>query len=284
MNTGLLEQPVSPAANVAETATHAENATHSVSPQLAALEGRLQPLYARLAAHPLYRSLRSIEHLRTFMQAHVFAVWDFMSLLKSLQRELTCVEVPWLPTALAESRRLVNEIVLGEESDIYQGRHTSHFELYRLAMQDCGASTAAIDDALAEICSGAAVQAAMARCGAPAAAQAFVADTFSILAQGKLHVTAAAFTFGREDLIPEMFQGFVRDLNAELAGGLSTFLWYLERHIEVDGEEHGPMALRMIAELCGSDSVKWQDAEDAAVFALESRLRFWDGILASLGD
>ena len=265
-----------------EPAKSEVSGSESMPANVSALEARIEPLYARLAAHPLYRSLRSIEHLRTFMQAHVFAVWDFMSLLKSLQRELTCVNVPWLPTALAESRRLVNEIVLGEESDIYQGRHTSHFELYRLAMQDCGASTAAIDGALAEIRSGAAVQAAMARCGAPAAAQAFVADTFSILAQGKLHVTAAAFTFGREDLIPEMFQGFVRDLNAGLAGGLSTFVWYLERHIEVDGEEHGPMALRMIAELCGSDTVKWQEAEEAAVFALESRLRFWDAILASL--
>ena len=75
-----------------------------------------------------------------------------------------------------------------------------------------------------------------------------------------------------------MFKGFVRDLNRELPGSLETFLWYLDRHIEVDGGEHGPMALRMIADLCGDDDRKWAEAEEAAVFALQSRLRLWDGI------
>jgi len=243
-----------------------------------ALQQKLQPYYDRLAAHPLYRSLESVQDLRLFMQSHVFAVWDFMSLLKALQQALTCVAVPWLPSALPESRRLVNEIVLGEESDIYDGRHVSHFELYRMAMQQCGASTGAIDALVADLRGGAGVSASLSRENVPEAARSFVADTFAVLSENKPHVTAAAFTFGREDLIPEMFKGFVRDLNRELAGRLSIFLWYLERHIEVDGEEHGPMALRMIAELCGDDVEKWADAEGAAVFALESRLRLWDGI------
>ena len=149
-------------------------------------------------------------------------------------------------------------------------------------MHRCGASTAAIDQALVHLGEGATVGHALARGNAPPAAPPFVRDTFSLIAENRPHVTAAAFTFGREDLIPDMFKGFVRDLNRELGGGLDTFLWYLERHIEVDGDEHGPMALRMIAELCGEDEKKWQEAERAATFALESRLRFWDGILASL--
>ena len=246
------------------------------------LASRLQPYYRRLAAHPLYASLHTVADLRTFLEAHVFAVWDFMSLLKALQRGLTCVDVPWTPSALPESRRLVNEIVLGEESDVFEGRPLSHFEIYRIAMQQCGASTAAVDALLAHLCEGATVERALAQSNAPMAAQAFVWDTFSLLAEDKLHVAAAAFTFGREDLIPEMFKGFVRDLNRQPGGAVETFLWYLERHIEVDGDEHGPMALRMIAELCGNDAAKWADAERAAVFALESRLRFWDGIAASL--
>ncbi len=249
---------------------------------LHALEAKLQPFYQRLAAHPLYASLRTANHLQTFLEAHVFAVWDFMSLLKSLQRGLTCVDVPWTPSALPESRRLVNEIVLGEESDVFEGQPLSHFEIYRIAMHRSGASTAAIDSMLTHLRNGATVEQALAQSGAPLPAQAFVWDTFSLIAEGKLHVTAAAFTFGREDLIPDMFKGFVRDLNRQLGGGLDTFLWYLERHIEVDGDEHGPMALRMIAELCGNDPTKWQEAERAAIFALESRLRFWDGILATL--
>ncbi|GAA3748482.1 DUF3050 domain-containing protein [Terriglobus aquaticus] len=254
----------------------------NVNPRISALTTRLQPLYTRLSQHPLYASLETLKDLHLFMEAHVFAVWDFMSLLKALQRGLTSVEVPWTPSPLPESRRLINEIVLGEESDVYQGEPLSHFELYRLAMQQCGASTAAIDALLQSLRNGDLLGPALAASGAPQEAQSFVGDTFALLAQDKLHVTAAAFTFGREDLIPDMFQGFVRDLNRELAGRLETFVWYLQRHIEVDGEEHGPMALRMISELCGDDETKWQEAETAAVHALESRLRLWDGIHAKV--
>ena len=214
------------------------------------------------------------------MESHVFAVWDFMSLLKALQRGLTCIDVPWTPSALPESRRLINEIVLGEESDVFEGKPLSHFEIYCMAMRQCGASTGAVDAMLQHLREGATVERALAQGNAPLPAQAFVWDTFSLLNEGKLHVTAAAFTFGREDLIPEMFKGFVRDLNQQLHGSVTNFLWYLERHIEVDGEEHGPMALRMIAELCGTDATRWAEAERAAIFALQSRLRFWDGILA----
>jgi hypothetical protein len=250
--------------------------------RLQALEEKLQPWYTQLGSHPLYASFRSIEDLRVFMEAHVFAVWDFMSLLKALQRGLTCVDVPWVPSATPESRRLVNEIVMGEESDIYQGGCLSHFELYRVAMERCGASTVATDRLLFALGDGADMHEALRGSRAPEEAKLFVRDTFSVITEGKLHRIAAAFTFGREDLIPEMFKGFVRDLNRDLAGDLDTFLWYLERHIEVDGEQHGPMALRMIAELCGDDESKWDEAETAAVFALQSRLRLWDGIAARI--
>jgi hypothetical protein len=70
-----------------------------------------------LLEHALYRRMASIDDLRTFMEHHVFAVWDLMSLLKSLQAKLTCVDVPWVPRATAEAQRLVNEIVLIEERD-----------------------------------------------------------------------------------------------------------------------------------------------------------------------
>ncbi len=242
------------------------------------LETTLRPLYAQLGAHPLYRSFTRMEDLHLFMESHVFAVWDFMSLLKTLQRGLTCVDVPWVPSRTPESRHLINEIVLGEESDIYEGRHLSHFELYGEAMRQCGASTATADALIATIRNGDEPALAIEQCGAPAESVAFVRDTFYILKGSELHAVAAAFTFGREDLIPEMFKGFVRDLNRDLHGQLSTFIWYLERHIEIDGGEHGPMALRMVADLCGDDDSKWAEAERAAVFALESRIRFWNGI------
>jgi hypothetical protein len=244
------------------------------------LQQRLQPLQRQVAHHPLYASIRTMEDLHLFMQSHVFAVWDFMSLLKSLQRGLTSVDVPWLPMPQPEARRLINEIVLGEESDLYQGRAVSHFELYLEAMRQCGASTAAIDSLLAQVRSGIPVGDALR--AAPEGARSFVLHTFSLVEQQQLHKIAAAFTFGREDVIPEMFRGFVRSMDEKLAGRLSTFLWYLERHIEVDGEEHGPMALRMVAELCGEDAVRWREAGDAAEDALRARLMLLDAILTGI--
>ncbi len=248
--------------------------------EMAELQERLEPMYARLAVHPLYRAFRSIGDLHVFQESHVFAVWDFMSLLKALQRGLTCVEVPWLPTRHAGTRRLVNEIVFGEESDEFEGEAVSHFELYLRAMRECGASTEGIDGVLARLEGGAGVEEALAE--APGAARAFVRTTFAVIGGGKLHEIAAAFTFGREDLIPEMFRGFIRDQDERLRGKLATFRWYLDRHIEVDGEEHGPMALRMVGELCGGDEAKWSEAREAAVLALEARLALWHGILREI--
>ena len=244
------------------------------------LEQRLVPLYTKLAAHPLYRSMHSLEDLHAFMQTHVFAVWDFMCLLKALQRGLTCVDVPWLPSADPEARRLINEIVLGEESDLCEGTPLSHFELYRRAMQQCGASTRAIDNLLYQLGQGDSVDAALGEVNLPAAAARFVRSTFAFIATGELHIIAAAFTFGREDLIPGVFKAFIRDQDERLSGKLALFRWYLDRHIEIDGEEHGPMSLRMVSGLCGSDPVKWQQAEAAAVQAIEARLTLWDDILA----
>ena len=241
------------------------------------IEARIAPLRERLTAHPLYAAIRTQDHLRVFMESHVFAVWDFMSLLKALQQKLTCVSVPWTPTPWPESRRFINEIVLGEESDAFEGRPVSHFEVYLEAMQECGADTRAamkLVDA--------------ARLGqldleaAPEAAAKFVATTFELIQTGSVAAQAAAFTFGREDVIPDMFRELVRDLNRESSGELSKFVWYLERHIEVDGEDHGPLSLRMVSDLCGEDVGLWEEAAAAAEVAIEARLGLWDGILAGM--
>ncbi len=215
------------------------------------------------------------------MQSHVFAVWDFMSLLKSLQSRLTCTSVPWLPTAYPASRRFINEIVLGEESDEYQGAPISHFELYLQAMRQAGASTAGIEALIAKLPAHP-IDEAIATSNIPAGARAFLESTFTLIAQGRLHRLAAAFTFGREDLIPDMFRALVYDLSAQNNNNLATFIWYLERHIEVDGEDHGPLSLRMVADLCGQDEVRWDEAAEAAASALEARLALWDSILTQI--
>ncbi len=258
---------------------------------IASIEERILPLRRRLAGHPLYASIRTEFHLRTFMESHVFAVWDFMSLLKALQSRLTCVTSPWLPTDLPESRRFINEIVLGEESDEFCGRVVSHFELYLEAMQQAGADTTAISGLLARVAArpvleaigDAAIEdAAVEDAALPAGARAFLRATFSLIETGKLHALAAAFTFGREDVIPDMFRSLVRDLGQQRPGEYGTFLWYLERHIEVDGEDHGPLSLRMVADICAEDETLWREAGDAAEAALQARLALWDAILEQI--
>ena len=251
--------------------------------ELGKIEERIAPLRARLAVHPLYVRIRTEAQLRVFMQSHVFAVWDFMSLLKSLQGRLTCVTSPWTPTKLPASRRFINEIVLGEESDEYEGEPISHFELYLRAMQQAGASTSEIHNLLSDLDSTPVLE-AVDRAQIPEGARAFLRSTFGLIETGKLHALAAAFTFGREDVIPDMFRALVRDLNARNSGALATFIWYLERHIEVDGEDHGPLSLKMVADICGEDALKWDEAGAAAEEALEARLALWDAVLVEVSS
>lgn len=241
------------------------------------IENRIAPLRKQLTAHPLYASIRDERGLRIFMASHVYAVWDFMCLLKSLQQRLTSIDIPWSPTPFPASRRFINEIVLGEESDEYNGQPVSHFEVYLDAMRDAGAATEAIEQTMS-----AAAQGNVDLRGASAAAVAFVKSTFDVIYTGSTAAQAAAFTFGREDVIPDMFRELVRDINQREGGAWKRFVWYLERHIEVDGDEHGPLSLRMVSDLCGDDAAKWEEAASAAERAIEARLALWDGILLQI--
>jgi len=246
------------------------------------LKTEIEPLRAKLVQHDVYSKVSTLEHLHLFMQQHVFAVWDFMSLLKALQINLTCVTLPWAPVGNAGTRYLINEIVTGEESDVDEnGNRCSHFELYLAAMQQAGADTSRIDLLTEAVRNGADVSSALASCGAPAAVASFVENTFSIIDSRKPFLQAAVFTFGREDLIPAMFLSFVNKLHAQSPEKISIFKYYLERHIEVDGDHHAHLAYQMTASLCGEDSVKWQEATEYVKQALQYRIQLWDAISES---
>lgn len=244
------------------------------------LLSRVAPARRRLAAHGLYGQISGLETVQQFMQHHVFAVWDFLSLLKSLQRSLTCVDLPWRPVGNPVTRRLINEIVLEEESDVIDGVATGHFEYYLSAMRQAAADVGPIEACLSLIAAGSSVDAALRRCGAPEASCRFTRATFSLL-KGPPHVVAAAFTIGREDSIPTMFNGLLKTIGDE-DGQLGLFRCYLLRHLELDGDEHGPKALQMLRELCGSDETRWEEATRAALDALDARLHLWDGISQAL--
>jgi hypothetical protein len=254
------------------------------SSHLSELEQQLAPHRQALLEHPVYQRIDRIDALHCFMEHHVCAVWDFMSLLKALQGALCCVAPPWTPPLDARACRMLNEIVLAEESDDDgHGGYASHFELYRQAMQTCGASTAGIDALVAQIRGGTPWSAALEQSTLPSPARRFVAATFALVESGDVCALAASFTFGREDLLPDVFQRIVDELNDEAGGALEPFRYYLERHIGLDGDEHGPLARRLVADLCGADADRWQSATDAAVNSLVARRALWDGIAAAIG-
>ncbi|HUJ05316.1 MAG TPA: DUF3050 domain-containing protein [Streptosporangiaceae bacterium] len=251
-------------------------------PGIDRLEDQIREARRAVIKHPMYAALDSREAIQTFVEHHVFAVWDFMSLLKSLQRNLTCVELPWVPTGPTGSRRLINDIVLVEESDERGGGFISHFELYLEGMTQAGADTSVIDSFIAKLRAGQPVLRTLDEVSVPAPAAEFVRLTWGLIESAPVHAQAAAFAFGREDLIPDMFQQVV-GVN-ERIGSLDTFVDYLARHIQVDSEEHTPMAMQMLADLCGEDEDKWAECAETVNLALAARARLWDGILAAIGD
>jgi len=243
------------------------------------LENDLSEYRNVLINHKLYSNLDSKDKLVKFMENHVFAVWDFMSLIKALQNNLTCVEVPWTPNKNNLAGRLVNDIVLAEESDTdLNGNTKSHFELYLDSMSQIGASTDLINSFVLKIIESKSYIKSVNEIDINQAIKNFMDFTFDIIATNKNHVIASVFTFGREDLIPDMFIEIVKKLSNSNEIKADNLIYYLERHIEIDADEHGPMALKMIEELCGNDEKKWEEATTASIEALNMRIKLWDSI------
>lgn len=244
----------------------------------------LQLKKAELSAHPIFSEINSLPILQRFMETHVFAVWDFMSLTKRLQQELTCVQLPWLPPQDPQAARLINEIVLGEETDdrVDHG-HYSHFELYLDAMREVGASTAAVERFVALQREGVSYDTALQSVEVDPAAANFVRHTLHTALHAPGHSVAAAFLHGRESVIPQMFQRILDDWGIGIEQA-PTFRYYLERHIDVDSEDHGPAAEKLLARLVDGDPQREEDVYAAAICAVQSRIALWDGLRLSMGE
>ena len=244
------------------------------------LENDIAELRLEVTRHPLFFRPWSIETLRQVMSYHVLAVWDFMALTKTLQRGLTCMDVPWMPPADPICARLINEIVLAEESDHIESLNFtgSHFELYLAAMDEVGAPTDPIERFLAALGTGTPFGLALERSQIPAASQRFARHTLQ-MSQKSLHEVAASFFFGREDIIPDMFK---RVLSLLPGNQCEHFKAYLDRHVHLDAMEHGPLARKVLVSLCGNSERRWQEASDAALSSLAARRRLWDDVVAAL--
>ncbi len=244
------------------------------------INSKIQSLKDLLLHHSLYEKVKTIDDLHLFLENHIYAVWDFMSLLKALQQKLTCTTTPWFASSNPETRYLINEIVLAEESDLsYNGTRLSHFEMYIEAMQSCGANTKEVQAFLQKVVENKNIFITIKQSNLHSNIKSFLDFTFKIIEEGKTHKIAAAFTFGREDLIPNMFTAILKNFQKNFPEtNLSELIYYFERHIELDTDEHGPMAMQMITELCKEDPIKWAEVEEIAIQSLEKRVGLWDAI------
>ena len=245
-----------------------------MNPRIEEINKNLTPFRNEITNHTIYKNLKSVDDIAVLMEHHVYAVWDFMSLLKALQSLLTCTSSPWKPVGNSNVRRLINSIVLEEESDVDADNNpSSHYEMYLDAMKQCGANTEPIERFVAKVN----------KDNIPSVSNAidhFLSTTFGVINSNEAHKIASAFTFGREDLIPDMFTAIVDEYNTE--NNLDKFVYYLERHIELDGGDHGPLALELISNLCGNDEKKWKEVEETAIAALIARKKLWDEVSSKL--
>ncbi|MEZ6044709.1 MAG: DUF3050 domain-containing protein [Planctomycetaceae bacterium] len=243
------------------------------------LEQKIAPLRDELLAHPVYQEIKTVEQLRYFMEQHVFAVWDFMSLLKRLQLHAAGCQLPWVPPVDVSLARFINEIVLGEECDQDgSGGYLSHFELYLEAMSDIDASRLEVEKLISGLRSGREFAALWPEIAKLETTSRFVQNTLDLSLTGKIHEVAASFCYGREEVIPDMFSRLVPVIKSS-GMPVERFLYYLERHIELDGDEHGALAKRLVETLIGDDEQKLAEAITAAEEAIRSRIELWNGVV-----
>jgi hypothetical protein len=245
----------------------------------------IRPLQEELNGHPIYESLRSVEDLRVFMRHHIFSVWDFMSLVKYMQQHIAPIQVPWRPQGDPALRHFINQLVFEEESDTAPGPagapvYGSHFELYCDAMNEVGAD-GEMPKRFLDLVQEKGLDEALYSDLVPMPARYFTETTFCFIREDKPHAVAAALALGREQVIPEMFRHFLREMHVSEVQAPS-FHYYLTRHIHLDEDFHGPFSLRLLGALCGNDAEKIEEAETAAEEAICARIRFWDGVLEAI--
>lgn len=90
-----------------------------------------------------------------------------------------------------------------------------------------------------------------------------------------------SFLYGREDAIPQMFKALLTDWSV-LQEEAPIFVYYLQRHIELDGDSHGPAAARLISDLAQGNADNLQQIRRAGISAIKHRLALWDALQSEL--
>ena len=237
----------------------------------------LNNLKQSITTHPLFTEELNTKQICKFMESHIFAVWGFMSILKSLQKKITPNDLPWIPNENTKNGLInfVNEIILCEESDYIDGiGFISHFEIYLLAMKSMGAKSEQLDKFISRINNEGYDEKFLDDVNTSTEVKEFLKHDLEISLNGTLPEIVGAFTLGREKVIPNMFS-YILPAIKETASS-KYLVTYLERHIDIDGDRHGPLSMKLLDATCNNEQLN--SAYTAAIRSLKLRLRVWDKI------
>lgn len=235
-----------------------------------------------LNSHDLFKKSEYFTHaeLKVFMSYHVYAVWDFMSIVKCLQNHTCPSTFPWKPNKYTKNgiAHLINEIIYSEESDVDEaGNYFSHFDLYIMAMDDVGADTSAIKNFIANITTPLKRLENNSDINIPIESKDFVNNTFECLSLNNFANTAAIFTYGRETTIPDMFSKILNKINKNQPEFAKLRL-YIKRHIDIDSSRHGPLSLKLFEYAYNNNQDKYDEAIKFAIKSIDKRINLWDGV------
>lgn len=259
--------------------------TSSISAAETTASDTILDLRQKLTRHPLYQRIDSMEALRCFMESHVFAVWDFMSLVHAMKRHLSPQRQLWTPGPSPAHLRTVYEILRDEETDSWPHpadgtlHTTSHFQMYRMAMSEVGADTRAIDELVGHASRSSTVPEDVAQwMQLPDDLRGFLNLHLCLVREDEFPAISAAFYYGREAILPDLFeqvlaQPWFQQSKAPL------FVTYCQRHIELDGDSHGDLARQIFQWATQDDPQKEAMGLEAAVQTLQARLSMLDGVL-----
>lgn len=243
--------------------------------------------------HQFFRAMNSQKHLRVFMEYHVFQVWDFMILLKSIQFWINSIYTQWwenfscwFPKVPWKFSRLINEICLDEESDT-ELSDFSHFEFYLKAMEQSGADMYFIEKSLSYVREIKNIDQNLEwfnffPCASVKEHFFFMREVSNIISDPDhlLYKPLASFCIGREGLIPDFFTSIIREISAHSKINNNYFIQYLERHIELDWDEHSEKWYELLGYFLEDENI--DEALSIVIKSLELRKKVLDSMLENI--
>ena len=242
----------------------------------------LNQLKKSIRKHSLFSNKLTNRQIAIFMESHIYSVWGFMSLLKSLQYGLSSNNLPWIPTSNTTNGLInfINEIVLSEESEYIKGiGFTSHFEIYLLAMKKIGAKANEIKKLIKNIEKNKKYKDAILDIKINKEVKDFLDFDIKTSQSNSLPKIIGGFTLAREQVIPNMFEYIIPAIKDKKSA--KYFITYLKRHITIDGDRHGPLATRLLKTICTSNN-DMCIAYKSGIKSLKLRLKVWDKVASEL--